>query len=180
MSSILSDTEQAVVQTLTMRLNEKQALFFLKQNGIDISRRTYFRCKKKVEALKWQRLVHIAELFTDQHLQRIDKLELVEHLMWTEYEKEKSPFKRVSILSSIVTMQPYLSNYYGATRFVLEKRLKIDPIKKPDTYIDIDIDKKQIEENKMFSQRNFLNKQEKNELRRMTLGSDLDRFNRDQ
>jgi hypothetical protein len=57
----------------------------------------------------------VAEFFTDQHLQRIDKLELVEHLMWTEYEKEKSPFKGVNILSSIVNMQPYLSNYYGVT-----------------------------------------------------------------
>jgi hypothetical protein len=180
MSSILSDTQQAVIQTMTMRLNEKQALFFLKQNGIDISRRTYFRHKKKVESLKWQRLMHIADFFTEQHLQRIDKLELVEHLMWSEYEKEKSPYKRVNILSSIVNMQPYLSNYYGATRFVLEKRLKIDAIKKPDIYIDIDIDKKQEQENEFFSQRDFLNKQETNELRRMTLGSDLDRFNRDQ
>jgi hypothetical protein len=34
MSNILSDTEQAVVETMTMRLNEKQALFFLKLNGI--------------------------------------------------------------------------------------------------------------------------------------------------
>jgi hypothetical protein len=124
--------------------------------------------------------MHIAEFFTEQHLQRIDKLELVEHLMWSEYEKEKSPFKRVNILNSIVNMQLYLSSYYGATRFVLEKRLKIDPIKKPDIYLDKDIDKKQIEENKFFSQRDFLNKQETNELRRMTLGSDLDRFNRDQ
>jgi hypothetical protein len=179
MPGILSDIEQAVVQTLTMRLKEKQALFFLKQNRIDISRRTYFRHKKKIESLKWQRLMDIAEFFTDQHLQRTDKLELVGHLMWTEYEKEKSPFKRVNILSSIVNMQPYLSNYYGATRFVLEKRLKIDPIKKPDIYLDIDPDKKQIEENKFFSQLDFLNKQETNELRRMTLGSDLDRFNRD-
>jgi hypothetical protein len=81
MSSILGDTEQAVVQTMTMRLNEKQALFFLKQNGIDISRQTYFRHKKKVESSKLQRLMHIAEFFTEQHLERIDKLELVEHWM---------------------------------------------------------------------------------------------------
>ena len=180
MSSILSDTEQAVVQTMTMRLNEKQALFFLEQNGIDISRRTYFRHKKKVESLKWQRLMHIAEFFTDQHLQRIDKLELVEHLTRSEHEKEKSPYKRVNILSSIVNMQPYLPNHYGATRSALEKRLKIDPIKKPDIHIDIDIDKKQEQENKFFSQRDYLNKQEQGELRRMTLGKDLDRFNRDQ
>jgi hypothetical protein len=50
----------------------------MKEVGIDTSERTYFRCKKRVEASKWQRLYRIAELFTDQHLQRIDKLELVE------------------------------------------------------------------------------------------------------
>jgi hypothetical protein len=100
--------------------------------------------------------------------------------MWKNYDAEKNPAKKVSILESIVNMQPFLSNYYGAARFILEKRLKIDPIKKPDIYIDIDIDKKQEQENEFFSQRDFLNKQEPNELRRMTLGSDLDRFNRDQ
>jgi hypothetical protein len=110
-------------------------------------------------------------------LQRIDRLELVESLMWKNYEEEKSPFKKVEILTSIVNMQPYLSNYYGATRFVLEKRLKIDHIKKPEVYIDIDPDKKEIEENKFFSQRDYLNKQEKDDLRRMTLGKNLDRFN---
>ena len=51
--------------------------------------------------------------------------------MWKNYDAEKSPFRKVEILSYIVNLQPYLSNYYGATRFVLEKRLKIDPIKKP-------------------------------------------------
>jgi hypothetical protein len=63
MSGILSDTEQAVVQTMTMRLNEKQALFFLKQNGIDISRRTYFRHKKKVDSLTGI-IFHALELLT--------------------------------------------------------------------------------------------------------------------
>jgi hypothetical protein len=90
-------------------------------------------------------------------------------------------------------MQPFLSNYYGATRFVLEKRLKIDPTNKPDIYLDINIYKKQIEQNKFYSQRDYfnrqqqeqnqeqkLNKQETGELRRMTLGSGLDRFNPDQ
>lgn len=179
-SALLTDSEQAVLQTMTMQMSPKKALEYLKNIGIDMSERTYFRHRKKVEATKWQRLYRIAELFTDQHLQRIDRLELVESLMWTEYNKEKLPYKKVQILSSIVTMQPYLSNYYGATRFVLEKRLKIDPIKKPDIYLDIDIDKKQMEENKYFSQRDYLNKQEKDSLRRMTLGKDLDRFNPEQ
>ncbi len=180
MLSILSDTEKAVVETMTMRMLPNEALQYLKDCGIKISKRSYFRYKAKLEAMKFQRLMHIAERFTDQHLQRIDKLELVEHLMWKNYDAEQSPYKRVQILYSIVQMQPFLSNYYGATRFVLEKRLKIDPIKKPPVYIDIDIDKKQIEENKFYNQRDFLNKQETGELRRMTLGKDLDRFNPEQ
>ena len=175
--NILTDTETAVLQTMTMQMSPMKALEYLKGVGIDISKRTYFRCKKKVEATKWQRLYRIAELFTDQHLQRIDRLELIESLMWKNYDAEKSPYKKVDILASIVNMQPYISNYYGATRFVLEKRLKIDPIKKPPVYIDIDPDKRQAEENQFYSQRDYLNKQEKDSLRRMTLGKGLDRFN---
>ena len=158
-------------------MSPKKALEYLKDVGVDMSERTYFRCKKKVESTKWQRLYRIAELFTDQHLARIDRLELVESLMWKNYYEETRPFKKVEILSHIVNMQPFISNYYGATRFVLERKLKIDPIKKPDIYLDIDIDKKQMEENKYFSQRDYLNKEERTELRRMTLGKDLDRFN---
>jgi hypothetical protein len=56
----------------------------------------------------------------------------------------------------------------------------MDPIKKPDIYLDIDPDKKQIEESKFYSQRDFLNRQERGELRRKTLGKDLDRFNPEQ
>jgi hypothetical protein len=174
---ILSDTENAVLQTITMGMNPGKAIDYLKEAGIDISKRTYFRAKKRIEETKWQRLYRIAEMFTDQHLERINRLELVESLMWKNYYDEKSPFKKVEILTSIVNMQPYLSNYYGATRFVLEKRLKIDPIKKPPVYMDIDIDKKQIEEsNKFLSQRDYLNNQEKADLRRMTLGNNSDRF----
>jgi hypothetical protein len=176
--NILTDTENAVLQTMTMGMSPSKAVAYLKEAGIEISKRTYFRAKKRIEETKWQRLYRIAELFTDQHLHRIDRLELVESLMWKNYEEEKSPFKKVEILTSIVNMQPYLSNYYGATRFVLEKRLNIDHIKKPDIYVDIDIDKQQIEESKEFlSQRDYLNNQEKQDLRRMTLGKNSDRFN---
>lgn len=91
--SILSDSEQGVIHTITMRLNTKQALQYLRGVGIDMSERTCFRHKKKVESMKRERLMHIASLFTDQHLQTIDKLELVEHLMWTEFENRRAPLE---------------------------------------------------------------------------------------
>jgi hypothetical protein len=126
--NILNDTEKAVVQTITMKLHTNEALSYLKDCGIKMARRSYFRYKKKVESMKWERLVHTANMFTEQHLQRLDKLELVEELMWKNYQDEKSPSKKVGILQAIVSMQPYLSNYYGATTFVLARRLKTDVI----------------------------------------------------
>ena len=160
MLSVLSDTERAVVETITMRMLPNEALQYLKDCGIEISRHSYFRHKAKLEASKWERLMSIAERFTEQHLQRIDKLELVESLMWKNYDAEKNPHKKVDILCSIVNMQPYLSNYYGATRFVLEKRLKIDPIKKPGIHRHRPRQETGRREQIPQSER-FLNKQEK-------------------
>jgi hypothetical protein len=130
-SSILTDTEKAVVETITMRMHTDEALAYLKDCSITMVKRSYYRYKKKVEAMKWQRLMHAANLFTHQHLQRMDRLELVEKLMWTEYEKEKSAYRRVGILQAIVAMQPYISGYYDATTYVLSKRLRTDVTAKP-------------------------------------------------
>jgi hypothetical protein len=128
-TSILSDSEKAVIQTISMRLNLKEALEYLKNTGFDISERTYFRYKKKVESMKWERLKHYANLFTSQHLERIDRLELIERLMWKCFEEEKSPFKKTIILEKIANFQPFISNYYDSTTFVLQSRMKTDIIK---------------------------------------------------
>lgn len=127
-TSVLTDTEKAVVQTLVMRLNLREALEYLKNAGFDISERTYFRYKKKVESMKWERLKHYANLFTTQHLERIDMLELIERLMWKCFEEEKSPFKKTIILEKIANVQPFISNYYDATQFVIQSRMSTDII----------------------------------------------------
>jgi hypothetical protein len=103
--SILSDTEKAVVETITMRMHTDEALAYLKDCGITMVKRSYYRHKKKVESLKWERLMHAANLFTYQHLQRMDRLELVEQL-WKHYQGEPSPYRKVGILQAIVSTQP--------------------------------------------------------------------------
>jgi hypothetical protein len=35
-------------------------------------------------------------------------------------------------------MQPYLSGYYDATRYVMKNRLKVDVIKEPTVYLEMD------------------------------------------
>lgn len=88
----------------------------------------------------------------------MDKLELVEQLMWKEYHQEKSPAKRVTILQAIVMMQPYLSGYYDATRYVISKRLKTDQLAKPEIgYLEL----------KKFDKQEF-NDEEQKELKDMT------------
>ena len=70
----------------------------------------------------WQ---HIALYFQDQHLEADNnKCELVEKLMWENYRA--GDLKRVKILESIISIQPYNSGYYDATRYVLEKRIKTE------------------------------------------------------
>ena len=123
MLSILSDTEKAVVETIRMRVSTEQALHYMKNNGLSISRATYFRHKKKLEEKKLERLYHMANLgFEYQHLDRIDGLELIEKKMWEEYNKEKDPWKRVQILKDIAQVQPYLASLYDSTKFVIDKR----------------------------------------------------------
>lgn len=67
MLSILSDTQKAVVKTVTMR--------YLKNAGFEMSKPTYYRHRRKIESLKYGRMKFIALHFQEQHIERIDKIE---------------------------------------------------------------------------------------------------------
>jgi len=102
-----------------MRLTTQQALEYLKDNEFPVSRATYFRHKRRVEEKKLERLYHLAKIgFEDQHLQRVDGLEIIEKMMWQEYNREQDSFKRVQIPKEIAEVQPYLSAYYEATKYM--------------------------------------------------------------
>lgn len=124
MLSILSETQKAVIETVTMGLHPTQALHYLKDAGHAMSRAKYFRHKKKLQEMKFERMKYIAEHFQEQHLERIDKCEIIERLMWENYAAEQDPTKRVAILKSILEMQTYLSVYYDSTRFILRQSMK--------------------------------------------------------
>jgi hypothetical protein len=122
MLSILTDGQKAIVDTMTMRLNTKQSLEYLKKHGYEMNERKFFRQKKKVESLKLKRLYHIAKIgFEEQHLERIHTVETCIKLMWDNYEKCENPYQKTKILESIISAQPYLSSYYEATHFVVKE-----------------------------------------------------------
>lgn len=82
MTSMLDDIEKLVVETIRMRLTTQQALENLKDNEFPVSRARYFRHKRRVEEKKLEGLYHIAKIgLEDQHLQRINGLEIIEKMM---------------------------------------------------------------------------------------------------
>ena len=54
-----------------------------------------------------------------EHLDRVDRMELIESQMWINYWKEEDRYKKVKILAEIVSIQPYISSYYEATKDLL-------------------------------------------------------------
>jgi hypothetical protein len=120
--SVLSDTEKMIVNCTIMRLKENEALDYLRMNGHDMSRMTYYRMKRRVEEKKMQRLYEIARIgFVNQHIERIDQLELIQREMWKLYHEEQEPRYKAAILEKIASVQPYLSAYYEATKMVIKE-----------------------------------------------------------
>ena len=107
-----------------MRLSEKESMQYLYDRGFKISVQHFYRLKKSIQQSRFDRLSLIAKSqFVDQHLERIDQLELINQEMWTLYRNEKDNFKKVLILEKIAELQTYISPYYDASRYILEKSI---------------------------------------------------------
>ncbi len=118
----LTDTKRAVLETMRMRLSEKQSLAYLEGTGHAMKRAMFYRHKRELNSQKLERLHFIAKMgFEDQHLDRIDTCELIARLHWQNFLLEKSPFKKSMILKEIKELQPYISTYYEATKDVIQK-----------------------------------------------------------
>ena len=119
---ILTERQKAVIETMKMRLTEKEALAYLSDYGFEMSDTTWYREKNKLENMKLDRLYHIAKFgFDNQHLERIDTCEVIQKMMWRNATEEKDPYKRNQILKDIISIQPILSAYYEATKEVMKE-----------------------------------------------------------
>jgi hypothetical protein len=126
MMSMLGDKERAVIDTITMRFHAHEALVYLENLGMKMGIATYYRYKKKVENMKLERIQFIADHFQELHLEKIDRLELIDRLMWQEFEKETQPYRRVKILETIANAQANVSIYYETSTIALEVSAKFN------------------------------------------------------
>jgi len=122
-SRLLSDRQKVVVETMRLRLTEKQSLTYLKEMGFEISPKTYYNDKRNVENLKLKRLYHIAKIgFEDQHLETIDEFHLGFRMLWANVLRERDPYKQSNMIKDILLLNPYLSAYYEATKLIIDKQ----------------------------------------------------------
>jgi hypothetical protein len=114
-----------IIQTMVMRLSEKESLEYLKDKGFTISRDTFYRHKRKIKESRFERLSLLGkEGFVDQHLERIDQLETINRECWKLYNAEKNNMNKASILEKIAELQTYISPYYDASQYIMEKSIK--------------------------------------------------------
>lgn len=109
---------------MIMKLSEKESLAYLKDKGFEISVQHFYRLKQSIKQSRFDRLSLIAKTqFVDQHLERIDQLELINSEYWKLYRETKDTFKKALILEKIAELQTYISPYYDASRYILEKSI---------------------------------------------------------
>lgn len=117
----LSERELYCLYTKALDYDEKKALQYLKDHKYPMSHATYHRVLTKIGAETLKRLVNIAKDQKQRHLKRIEKLELIETLMWEQADKEGDATKKTRILKEIREHQLYLSAFDEATDGVIEE-----------------------------------------------------------
>jgi hypothetical protein len=117
---------------MVMKLSENESIEYLKDRGIKISSQHFYRLKKAIKDSRFDRLTLIAKTqFVDQHLERIDQLELINQEMWKCYRNKD--YKALDSLLKIAELQTYISPYYDASRYVMEHSIKDDKQKKSES-----------------------------------------------
>ena len=125
MRTALTERQKIVLETLYKQYTPSQAIDYLREQGFEASESTLRRDKNYIKKNSLVRLYQIAKVgFEDQHIKRIEKLEMIEREMWTNYNRIVDPYKRILSLERIANLQPIISAYYDSTRYVLEKSHK--------------------------------------------------------
>ena len=111
-----------IIQAMAMNLSEEESLAYLKDRGFKISWQYFYRLKKQIKESRFARLSLIAQTqFVDQHLERIDQLELVNQEMWKCYRNKD--YKAMDALIKIAELQTYISPFYEACKWVMEESI---------------------------------------------------------
>lgn len=119
---VLNEIELLIVSTKAMRFTEAETLAYLKSQGHDIPRTTYYRILGHISSETRKRAFEIAKSFLEDHIQTVDELENIKKIMYREALLESDHLKKTMILAKITeTMIPYISAYREATKQIIQE-----------------------------------------------------------
>jgi len=127
-----SDLEkrQYIIDTMIMRMSEKESIQYLASKGYEMAPRHYYRLKKGIKDFDIEKLVEIGGTqsmingFMSQHLERIQQVELVQAEYWRLYHSSNKHSEKIAALGGIAQIQPLISSYYEATNLVFGERIR--------------------------------------------------------
>ena len=137
----IEDCKQYFIHCIVQRFGPLEALAYLKGKGIEIQQSTYYKYRKIIKENRFKRRNQLADTgYIDYHLDAIDTLDFAKAEMIKNYHMEKDPYKRVEIITQIVNLLPYFSEYVTETKEVMKNKAFINeqsPASKIETEDDI-------------------------------------------
>jgi len=123
---MLSDREKSVVSCMAMRINEDQAVAYLKRQGYhNMTKNIYWKLRGSItnqaEDRKWDMA---SQGFWPQYMARIDTLETIITELWIRYHIEEDNFKATRIMETIAAVQPMLSAFYDNAQEVIDRDIE--------------------------------------------------------
>lgn len=96
---MLNDLEKCCIAAKSMRYTEDEALVYLRAQGHDIQKSTYYKILGHISAETRTRAYEIAKSFLEDHINTVDELENIKKEMYRNAVKETDPLKNTIILS---------------------------------------------------------------------------------
>ncbi|MDA0756739.1 MAG: hypothetical protein O2864_05485 [Crenarchaeota archaeon] len=133
MVKISEHTQTLVKNCIIQRLTTIESLDFLKKNNIDISERTFRRCKNKILQIKNSLTDYLLENFQIEKFQKVETKKTVLKQLWKLLNETAKPSEKLAILKAIEKTSDELPNevYYidsnddYVTRYLKNETVKI-------------------------------------------------------
>ena len=130
MVEITENTKDLVTSCMIQRLSTNEALYYLKENKIDISERTYRRYKEEILNQK-NKLKSYSQKFVEiEQFKKIETQKNILHECWEMLKKTEKITEKISIMKMIREVSDefpntvWAANYYGSRMKSLRERKK--------------------------------------------------------
>lgn len=123
----LSTLEHNIITAKIMfGTDAKNAMAWLTAQGHKITKSTYHRRIRELDASAWKRLYEIPKHYHILVADEIVKMRNAETELYKQYHIEKDPTKKARIMMMIIQAQPYFTSLYEQTQDIVENKIRGD------------------------------------------------------